>query len=185
MTGGAVGGSVVRMLDPKQQQVFDSLTTNARVRVVFAEVTDPIWIRPVQYDFEDEPEVRFVDAADDTTFSTDQVAIVRGDAVTRRVSEVREDWICLVDETRESDDGGPVTIHVTAAHLREVEVLEPGDRWNRRETTIPGLDYTFVQRPDGILEVGCQKIPREGQEQIVRLLAERLDLEVRSISGGA
>jgi hypothetical protein len=24
----------------------------------------------------------------------------------------------------------------------------------------------------------CQKIPREGQEQIVRLLAERLDLEV-------
>lgn len=163
------------MLSPEQQKIFASLTCNTRVRVRFAEVTDPVWIAEPT----DEDAIpTFGDAMGDGIYSGTMAVIVRGTPDEWRVDWVGNDYVVLDSEEREAENGEQETIRVTPAHLRDLEVLEAGDRWNRRETTIPGLNYAFVQREDGILEVGCQKIPREGQEQIVRLLAERLDLEV-------
>lgn len=160
------------MLNPEQQKIFASLTCNTRVRVRFAEVTDPVWI----HDCEDGISI-FNDAAD-AVYSGTMVDLVHGVSGEWVVDEIGKDHVTFSHTKRTGSAGEPETIHVTPAHLRDLEILAAGDRWNRRETAVTGLEYSFVQHPDGILEVGCQKIPREGQEQIVRLLAERLDLEV-------
>lgn len=160
------------MLNPEQQKIFATLTRNTRVRVRFAEVTDPVWIHVC------EDEISIFNDAADAVYSGTMVDLIRGVSGEWIVDEVTTAHVTLRHATRTGSNDEPETIHVTPAHLRDLEVLEAGDRWNRRETVIPGLEYDFVQRADGILEVGCQKIPREGQEQIVRLLAERLDLEV-------
>lgn len=163
------------MLNPEQQKIFASLTCNTRVRVRFAEVTDPVWIAEPT----DEDAIpTFSDATGNNIYSGTMAVIVRGTPDEWRVDWVENDYVVLDREEREAENGEQETIRVTPAHLRDLEVLEAGDRWTRRETTIPGLEYTFVQRADGVLEIGGDEIPREGQEQIVRLLAERLDLEV-------
>lgn len=163
------------MLNPEQQKIFASLTCNTRVRVRFAEVTDPIWI----YNDPEDGTPCFNDVDHDCLCPATLVDIVQGRPDEWIVDAVRADGpITLRHATRTVDENTDELIGVMPAHLRDLEVLEVGDRWKYRESTITGLSYTFVQREDGALQVGCQTIPREGQEQIVRLLAERLDLEV-------
>lgn len=163
------------MLSPEQQKIFASLTKNARVRVRFVEITDPVWV----YNDPEDGTPCFNDADHECLCPATIVDVVQGRSNEWIVAGISPDRVVLKHATRNVDEETSETISVTASYLRELEVLEPGDRWNRRETSIHGLEYVFVQREDGILEVGCQLIPRAGQEQIVRLLAERLDLEVR------
>ena len=168
------------MLNPEQEKIFASLTCNTRVRVRFAEITDPIWI----YNDPEDGTPCLNDADQDCLYPATLVDIVQGRSDEWIVTGVSSDRVVLKHATRNVDEDNDELIGVTPAHLRELEVIEAGDRWNHRETAVKGLSYTFVQHADGILEVGCQRIPREGQEQIVRLLAERLDLEVRPVGFG-
>lgn len=169
------------MLNQEQQKLFSSLTPNTLIQVIFAEITDPIWIRPAK----DDALLHFGDETAEPLDATAIVKIIRGETDRWQVLEVYGDRLALVNDERVGDEDEDITITITAAHLRDLVVLQPGDRWTRRESIVPDLSYTFVQAADGFLEVGCQRIGTAGQRKIVDLLAERLDLEVRPAGTGA